>query len=70
MTDRNKYFGARRWRGGGPEDTDYTATVALIESAPETIARFVLTSSVGVDRQGQLPFNILNAFGETASPLK
>lgn len=56
-------FPSLRWRGGSPEDTDYTATVALIENAPETIARFVLTSSVGVDRFDQLPFSILNAFG-------
>lgn len=52
-----------RWSGGGPEDTDFLATGGLISKAPETLVRFILVSSVGVDRQGQLPFKILNLFG-------
>lgn len=52
-----------RWAGGGPEQTDFVATTALIRNSPETVSRFVLTSSVGVDRSGQLPFSILNLFG-------
>ena len=53
-----------RWQGGGPEATDFAATSALIENAPETVSRFVLTSSIGVERSDQFPFRILNAFGK------
>ena len=59
----NVYEASCRWAGGNPEETDFKATTTLIKSAPETIARFVLLSSAGVDRAGQFPFFILNLFG-------
>ncbi len=53
-----------RWDGNnGPEQTDYVAMKNLIEATPKSIKRFVLTTSAGVDRSNQLPFNILNLFG-------
>lgn len=61
--DFNVYAASCRWAGGNPEETDFKATTTLIKSAPETIARFVLLSSAGVDRAGQFPFFILNLFG-------
>ena len=61
------YLILNRWSGGGPEDTDYLATGGLISAAPDTLVRFILVSSVGVDRKGQLPFNILNLFGTNSS---
>ncbi len=57
-----------RWDGNnGPEQTDYVAMKNLIEATPTSVKRFVLTTSAGVDRSNQLPFNILNLFG--ASPM-
>ncbi len=53
-----------RWTGkNGPEQTDLVATSTLIKSTPRSIKRFGLISSIGVERYGQLPFNILNLGG-------
>ncbi|EIE24967.1 hypothetical protein COCSUDRAFT_83659, partial [Coccomyxa subellipsoidea C-169] len=53
-----------KWDGNnGPEQTDYVAMKNLIEATPTSVKRFVLTTSAGVDRSNQLPFNILNLFG-------
>ncbi|KAK9909435.1 hypothetical protein WJX75_002252 [Coccomyxa subellipsoidea] len=57
-------FPSKRWDGNnGPEQTDYVAMKNLIEATPKSVKRFVLTTSAGVDRSNQLPFNILNLFG-------
>lgn len=54
-----------RWEGGnGPRPTDWVATSNLIEATPKDIKRFVMVSSVGVERYNQFPFIILNLFGE------
>jgi hypothetical protein len=39
-------------------------TSNLIDSTPSTVKRFVLVTSVGVERYTQFPFAILNSFGE------
>lgn len=61
-------FPSARWRdGNGPEPTDYVSVRNLVDcvkrQSSDTCARFVLVSSVGVDRQDQMPFLILNLFG-------
>ncbi|GIL73105.1 hypothetical protein Vretifemale_3318 [Volvox reticuliferus] len=57
-------FPSSRWEGeNGPRNTDWVATSNLIDSTPSTIKRFVLVTSVGVERFKEFPFNILNLFG-------
>lgn len=57
-------FPSKRWDGdNGPEQTDYVGVSNLINACPKTLGRFVLVTSVGVDRASQFPFLILNAFG-------
>lgn len=59
-------FPSARWRdNNGPEQTDYVAATNLIKAAAAqgSLQRFVLTTSVGVERYDQLPFSILNLFG-------
>lgn len=59
-------FPSKRWDGGNnPENTDYVAVKNLIDVAAQHggLKRFVLTTSAGVERSGQFPFFILNAFG-------
>ncbi len=55
-----------RWKGkNGPEQTDWVATSTLIRNTPKSVKRFGLISSLGVERYGSLPFNILNLGGES-----
>ncbi|KAK9867299.1 hypothetical protein WJX84_007169 [Apatococcus fuscideae] len=57
-------FPSARWKGkNGPEQTDLVATTTLIKNTPRSVKRFGLVSSIGVERYGQLPFNILNLGG-------
>lgn len=60
-------FPSKRWDGdNGPEQTDYIGTKNLVSAAAAALPnlkRFVLVSSVGVDRYGSFPFIVLNAFG-------
>ena len=62
-------FPSARWKdGNGPEPTDYVSVKNVVDcvtaqSGGTTPARFVLVSSVGVDRQNEMPFLILNLFG-------
>ena len=63
-------FPSLRWRGGnGPKETDdagvkhLVAAAAAAKTASPALARFVLTSSAGVDRAGTPPYSILNLFG-------
>ncbi|KAG2499927.1 hypothetical protein HYH03_002214 [Edaphochlamys debaryana] len=57
-------FPSSRWNGNnGPKSTDLVATCNLIDSTPASVKRFVLVSSVGVERFDQLPFSVLNSFG-------
>ena len=57
-------FPSKRWDGGNnPENTDFIAVRNLIQSCPSTLGRFVLCTSAGVERSGQFPWVILNAFG-------
>ena len=56
--------GKGRWDGdNGPEQSDFVAVRNLLAATPRSIKRFVLTTSAGVERQGQFPFFILNLFG-------
>lgn len=61
-------FPSARWKdGNGPEATDFIGTsnlVAAVKAQSPGCARFVLVSSIGVKRTNQMPFLILNAFGE------
>ncbi|EFJ52122.1 hypothetical protein VOLCADRAFT_56279, partial [Volvox carteri f. nagariensis] len=57
-------FPSSRWEGeNGPRNTDWVATRNLIDSTPSSVKRFVLVTSVGVERFKELPFSILNLFG-------
>lgn len=57
-------FPSSRWEGGnGPRPTDYVSTANLIAAVPKGVKRFVFVTSAGVERQGQLPWAILNTFG-------
>lgn len=58
---------ARSWDGGNnPEQTDFVSVRNLVAACPKSLKRFTLTTSAGVERSGQFPFFILNAFGEHA----
>lgn len=53
-----------RWQdNNGPEQSDYVSVKNLIEACPKSLQRFVLNTSAGVERQGALPYSILNLFG-------
>lgn len=57
-------FPSTRWEGNnGPRPTDLVATSNIIAATPKSIKRFVLVTSVGVERQKEIPFSILNLFG-------
>lgn len=59
-------FPSKRWEGGNdPENADYIAVVNLITAAQQIkpLKRFIMTTSAGVERSGQFPWLILNAFG-------
>ncbi|GLI69068.1 hypothetical protein VaNZ11_013612, partial [Volvox africanus] len=57
-------FPSSRWEGeNGPRNTDWVGTSNLIDSTSSTIKRFVLVTSVGVERFTEFPFSILNLFG-------
>ncbi|XRB01162.1 NAD(P)-bd_dom domain-containing protein [Pycnococcus provasolii] len=60
-------FPSARWKDdNGPENTDFVAVRNLVNATKKTapdLSRFVLVSSVGVERTNQMPFIILNAFG-------
>ena len=56
---------SNRWKdNNGPEQTDWVGARNLIAACPPSLRRFVLTTSAGVERSDQLPFSILNLFGE------
>lgn len=54
-----------RWEGNnGPEQTDLIAASNLIKATPpDSVGRFVYVTSAGVERQGSMPWLILNLFG-------
>ena len=61
-------FPSARWRdGNGPEQTDYVSVKNVVEcvktQSNTTCVRFVLVSSIGVDRTNAMPFLVLNLFG-------
>lgn len=62
-------FPSSRWEGeNGPRNTDWIATRNLIDLARKAKGdnapkRFVLVTSVGVERYKEFPFAILNLFG-------
>jgi uncharacterized protein YbjT (DUF2867 family) len=65
-------FPSARWKdGNGPEATDFVSVKNLVECTAasqkdgdeKTIKRFVLISSVGVDRTDKMPFLLLNLGG-------
>jgi len=59
-------FPTMKWRGGNtPQAIDQVAVerIASALSAQESVEKVVLVTSVGVERTGEMPFLILNAFG-------
>jgi len=61
-------FPSARWRDdNGPERTDFVGVRNLVNAveaqSPGRCKRFVLVSSIGVERTSQMPFLILNLFG-------
>ncbi|CAM9473437.1 unnamed protein product, partial [Phaeothamnion confervicola] len=60
-------FPSGRWAGGNTPDAvdnvGVETTVRAASEPPAALKRFVLLSSVGVERRAQFPFVILNAFG-------
>jgi uncharacterized protein YbjT (DUF2867 family) len=61
-------FPSARWRdGNGPEQTDYVSVKNVVEcvktQSNTTCVRFVLVSSIGVERTNVMPFLVLNLFG-------
>lgn len=54
-----------RWDGGNTtEATDKVAVGNLIAETPQTVKRFVLTTSAGVTRSEQFPFSMMNFFSK------
>ncbi|GFR40986.1 hypothetical protein Agub_g1651, partial [Astrephomene gubernaculifera] len=59
-------FPSSRWEGeNGPRNTDLVGTHNLVDAARQQApgARFVLVTSVGVERFRDFPYNTLNLFG-------
>ena len=67
-------FPSARWAGdNGPEQTDSLGVsnlVSAVAAQSSGLQRFVLVSSVGVLRTGQLPFSILNLGGVLTAKAK
>ena len=67
-------FPSSRWAGdNGPEQTDAVGVGHLVDAVAAhspRLQRFVLVSSVGVLRTGQLPFSILNLGGVLTAKAK
>ncbi|NEQ39379.1 MAG: SDR family oxidoreductase [Okeania sp. SIO3I5] len=64
-------FPSTRWWGGNnPKNTDYLGNKNLINLMPTNLKRFILVSSVGVERSDQFPYKILNLFGVLDYKLK
>ena len=58
----------RSWQdNNGPEQTDYVSVKNLIDACPKSLQRFVLNTSIGVERRRTFPFLILNLFGVAGS---
>lgn len=49
--------------GNNPENIDYLGNQNLINIMPPNLKRFILVSSVGVERSEEFPYKILNLFG-------
>lgn len=60
LTDR-KHLEARA--NNSPLKVDAIGVSNLVAAAPRNLQRFVFTSSCGILRKNQFPFNVLNAFG-------
>ncbi|MBD2209459.1 SDR family oxidoreductase [Calothrix sp. FACHB-156] len=60
LTDR-KHLEARA--KNSPLKVDAIGVSNLVAAAPHNLQRFVFTSSCGILRKNQFPFNVLNAFG-------
>ena len=60
-------FPSARWKDdNGPEQTDFVGVRNLVNATraqSPSCKRFVLVSSIGVERTNQMPFVILNLFG-------
>lgn len=57
-------FPSKRWEGDNtPERVDWEGVRNLVSVLPSTLKRFVLVSSVGVTKFGELPWSIMNLFG-------
>eukprot|EP01023_Acetabularia_acetabulum_P028502 TRINITY_DN26906_c0_g2_i2.p1 TRINITY_DN26906_c0_g2~~TRINITY_DN26906_c0_g2_i2.p1 ORF type:complete len:283 (+),score=41.95 TRINITY_DN26906_c0_g2_i2:149-997(+) len=57
-------FPSNRWNGGnGPRPSDFLSVKNLVDGTPANIKRFALVTSVGVTRQTEFPYCILNWFG-------
>lgn len=59
-------FPTKRWKGGGPEQTDFQAVSNLVGEMAlhgNPGARFVLVSSAGVESPAAFPQSLLNLFG-------
>ncbi len=57
----------RGYRGAiaqnSPQQVDDAGVKALIAAVPSSLKRFVLVSSIGIERRDQFPFVVLNAYG-------
>ncbi|WP_013334307.1 SDR family oxidoreductase [Gloeothece verrucosa] len=61
-----RYFNpnyAKLVAANSPEKADAMGITNLVNTAPSNLKRFVLVSSIGIERRHQFPFKILNAFG-------
>lgn len=67
-TKPHTHTNEHRWHGdNGPRPTDLEGPLNLIQACPKTLKRFVFVTSAGVERQKELPWAILNTFGEAKS---
>jgi hypothetical protein len=58
---------AARWEGNnGPRPTDYDGPHNLLKACPKSLKRFVFVTSAGVERRTEMPWAILNTFGESS----
>lgn len=53
----------RRHTRNRPQQVDGEGVANLVAAVSANLERFVFISSVGIERKGQFPFSILNAFG-------
>eukprot|EP00667_Euglena_gracilis_P011976 EG_transcript_12273 len=64
VTTGTTAFPTQRWfRGDTPRAIDYEGVKNVVDAVGPSLKRFILVTSIGLERKDQMPFKVLNAFG-------